>query len=287
MKINTNSNVYIITYSVVMVVLVAVLLTLAAVGLKPLQDKNILEDNKSQIVKALGSKSVTKPYLLDKNGVKIDSAEVKVFATLKNLKASHSAGKYPIFVAEDGSVVVPLYGKGLWDAIWGFIALEPDMNTVKGIVLNHKGETPGLGAEIATPKHQAKYVGKKIFDDEQFVGITLVKGGAENGNLHQVDAITGGTKTSDGVTKMIKNSLAPYEAYFKANKVEPAPVEETTVAEPTVAETTVAETTVEPAPVEETTVEGASDQVPSEGATETGESSAPASDLQNNHDLNK
>ena len=112
------------------------------------------------------------------------------------------------------------------------------MNTVKGIVLNHKGETPGLGAEIATPKHQGQYKGKTIFDGDEFVGISLVKGGADKDSLHEVDAITGGTKTSDGVTKMIQDCLAVYEPYFKAHKVvateEPATAE--SAAEPATAE---------------------------------------------------
>ena len=93
------------------------------------------------------------------------------------------------------------------------------MNTIKGIVLSHKGETPGLGAEIATPKHQAQYKGKTIFEGEELVGVTLKKGGADKDNLHEVDAITGGTKTSDGVTAMIKDCLASYKPYFEANKV--------------------------------------------------------------------
>ena len=71
-------------------------------------------------------------------------------------------GMYPIFKATEGSVVIPLYGAGLWGPIWGYIALEPDMSTVKGIVLDHKGETPGLGAEIATTKHQEMYVKKSV-----------------------------------------------------------------------------------------------------------------------------
>ena len=246
MKMNTNSNVYIITYSVVMVVIVAVLLTLAAIGLKPLQEKNVLEDNKAQIVKALGADSTTKPYLIDKNGEVKSDKEGEVFAALKDLKTSYAKGEYPIFVAEDGCVVVPLHGKGLWDAIWGFVALEADMNTIKGIVLNHKGETPGLGAEIATPKHQNQYKGKTIFEDDEFVGITLVKGGADKENLHEVDAITGGTKTSDGVTKMIKDCLTVYEPYFKAHK-SAAPV----AAEPTVEPT--AEPVVEAVSAEQNT----------------------------------
>jgi Na+-transporting NADH:ubiquinone oxidoreductase subunit C len=253
MKINTNSNAYIITYSVVMVVIVAVLLTLAAIGLKPLQDKNVLEDNKSQIMTALGSNVKTTPYLINKDGEVIGDKESEVFAALKDLKASYAAEEYPIFVAEDGSVVVPLFGKGLWDAIWGFVALEPDMNTIKGIVLNHKGETPGLGAEIATPKHQAMYKGKTIFEGEQFVGITLKKGGADKDNLHEVDAITGGTKTSDGVTKMIQDCLSIYEPYFKAHKVVASAAEP--AAEQVVAEPVVEQVIVEPAATEPVAVE--------------------------------
>ena len=280
MKINTNSNAYIITYSVVMVVIVAVLLTLAAIGLKPLQEENVLKDNKQQIVKALGSDSTTKPYLLDENGAVKSDKESEVFAALKDLGASYEKGEYPIFVAEDGSVVVPLHGKGLWDAIWGFVALESDMNTVKGIVLNHKGETPGLGAEIATPKHQAMYKGKTIFEGDEFVGISLVKGGADKENLHEVDAITGGTKTSDGVTKMIQDCLKVYEPYFKAHKNGAPVVEEVVAVEPT----TVEPVAVEPTTAEPTTVEPTVEPVAVEPIAEPAVESVP--EVQNTNDLN-
>jgi Na+-transporting NADH:ubiquinone oxidoreductase subunit C len=90
------------------------------------------------------------------------------------------------------------------------------MNTVKGIVLDHSGETPGLGAEITTPKHQAMYPGKTIYEGDAIVGVTLKKGGADKSNPHEVDAITGGTKTSDGVTAMISDCLNYYKPYFDA-----------------------------------------------------------------------
>ena len=226
MKFNTNSNVYIITYSVVMVVIVAVLLSLAAIGLKPRQDANILNEKKSQIVKALGYDATTVSYdevvaeaaLLNAEGVAVENDTQKVFDALQSVKDSRDAGEFPIFKATDGSVVVPLYGAGLWGPIWGYVALAPDMNTVKGIVLDHQGETPGLGAEIATAKHQAMYVGKTVFEGEEFVGITLKKGGADKNNPHEVDAITGGTKTSDGVSAMIKDCLVSYKPYFEAVK---------------------------------------------------------------------
>ena len=225
MKINTNSNVYIITYSVVMVVIVAVLLSLAAIGLKPRQDANILNEKKTQIVKALGYDATTsyddvvaEAALLNAEGAVVNNDVAKVFEALQSVKDSRDAGEFPIFKATDGSVVVPLYGAGLWGPIWGYVALAPDMNTVKGIVLDHQGETPGLGAEIATAKHQAMYVGKTVFEGEELVGITLKKGGADKNNPHEVDAITGGTKTSDGVSAMIKDCLVSYKPYFEAVK---------------------------------------------------------------------
>ena len=220
MKFNTNSNTYIIIYSVVMVVVVAVLLSLAALGLAPRQQANILNEKKTQIVKALGEDPATTNYddvikeamILNANG---EAVEGDVFTALNDLKASFAEGKYPIFVATSG-VVVPLYGAGLWGPIWGYIALDTDMNTVKGIVLDHSGETPGLGAEITTPKHQAMYPGKTVYEGDAIVGVTLKKGGADKNNPHEVDAITGGTKTSDGVSALISDCLNYYKPYFDA-----------------------------------------------------------------------
>mgnify|MGYP002968019192 CR=1 FL=1 len=108
-------------------------------------------------------------------------------------------------------------GVGLWGPVWGYVALEKDMNTVAGIIMAHKGETPGLGAEIATPKYQANFVGKTIFDGDKFVSVTLRKGGAKD-PAHEVDAISGGTKTSDGVTAMLYNSLHHYLPLLEAKR---------------------------------------------------------------------
>ena len=223
MKVNTNSNTYIIIYSIVMVVIVAVLLSVAALGLAPRQQENMLNEKKTQIVKALGEDPaatsydsvITKAVILDATGAVVSEDVKEVFAALNDLKASFAEGRYPLFVATSG-VVAPLYGAGLWGPIWGYIALDTDMNTVKGIVLDHAGETPGLGAEITTPKHQAMYPGKTVYEGDAIVGVTLKKGGAEKGNPHQVDAITGGTKTSDGVSAMIFDCLNYYKPYFDA-----------------------------------------------------------------------
>lgn len=224
-KMNVNSNAYIIIYSVVMVVIVAVLLAVTSLSLQERQGENILNEKKQQIVKALGENPETASYadvvseavMLDKNGNKIEGKnDTDIFNALGDLTASFDAGEYPVFKASNGSVVVPVYGAGLWGPIWGYIALEPDMNTVKGIVMDHSGETPGLGAEISTDAVQALFVGKTIFEGNEFVSVSMRKGGATNN--HEVDAISGGTKTCDGVNGMIKNSLMGYLPYINANK---------------------------------------------------------------------
>lgn len=115
--------------------------------------------------------------------------------------------------------IIPVRGKGLWGPIWGYIALEGDMNTVYGVSFGHKSETPGLGAEIETVKFQQQFNGKKIFDqDGDFVSIKAVKGGALPDNIHGVDAVSGATITSDGVTEMFRRTLSNYIPYFKKTK---------------------------------------------------------------------
>jgi Na+-transporting NADH:ubiquinone oxidoreductase subunit C len=231
---NKESNVYIIIYSTVMVVVVAVLLAVAALSLKDRQDANILNEKKNAILASLGATDQNydefiNAYAVNAEGEMIEGEDV--FVLLQDLKGSFEQGMYPVFEAQDGRVVLPITGTGLWGPIWGYIALESDMNTVAGIVLDHSGETPGLGAEIATPAHQAMYKGKQLFEGDEFVSVTLKKGGATEGNTHEVDAITGGTKTSDGVSAMLKNSIENYLPLLGAKKG--AAVAEEVVAEET------------------------------------------------------
>ncbi|MFI3323352.1 MAG: NADH:ubiquinone reductase (Na(+)-transporting) subunit C [Rikenellaceae bacterium] len=220
---NKNSNIYIIIYSTVMVVVVAFLLAFTAMSLKDLQAANILNEKQNAILVSLGAADKSyddyiTAFAVDAAGQKVAGIEgAEVLDMLADLKSTFEGDIYPVFQAEDGRVVVPISGNGLWGAIWGYVALESDMNTISGVVFDHAGETPGLGAEIATTKHQAQYVGKSIFDEGEFVSITLVKGGATQANfMHEVDGISGGTKTADGVTAMFNSSLAKYVAYFNS-----------------------------------------------------------------------
>ena len=217
---DTNSNAYIILYSTVMVVIVATLLALAALGLQKRQYENELNEKKQAILASLSASDqrydeFIDAYVVDKNGARIDGEDV--FTLLKDLPGAYAAGKFPVFEARDGRVVLPVTGSGLWGPIWCYVALEKDMNTVAGVIMAHKGETPGLGAEISTAKYQANFVGKTIFEGDKFVSVTLRKGGAKD-PAHEVDAISGGTKTSDGVTAMLYNSLANYLPLLEAKR---------------------------------------------------------------------
>lgn len=219
---DTNSNAYIILYSTVMVVVVATLLAVASLALQKRQYANELNEKKQSILLSLSAADRNYDEFIDAQVLGADGqplAEGDVFALLNDLPGAFAEGKFPIFRAADGRVVIPVTGAGLWGPIWGYVALEKDMNTVAGIIMAHKGETPGLGAEIATPKYQAKFVGKKIFDGDKFVSVALRKGGAKEPE-HEVDAISGGTKTSDGVTAMLYNSLGHYLPLFEAARGE-------------------------------------------------------------------
>lgn len=119
--------------------------------------------------------------------------------------------------------MVPLRGAGLWNAIWGYISLEEDLNTVKGISLDHAGETPGLGAEITQGWFKERFEGEKIQDQSgEIVGVNVQKGyaGGNDKNDNAVDAISGATITGDGVTAMISERLQHYKPYFVKHSVQ-------------------------------------------------------------------
>lgn len=125
-----------------------------------------------------------------------------------------------VFTKADGKKYYILYarGKGLWDEIWGCVALEDDFNTIAGVSFDHKAETPGLGAEIKDNKAWVKqFIGKKIYDGDTFKGINVRKGGAKD-PVYEVDGISGATITGDGVTDMLEDYLVDYEPYLKTIK---------------------------------------------------------------------
>ena len=227
---DVNSNKYTIGFSIVMVVIVALLLAFASEGLKPMQNQNIEREKMQNILKSVGievtrdeakdayDKYITEEIVLNDKGEQIEGDAFKV-DILKEYK-SGGQKKFPIFIYEsEGSkkYIIPLVGKGLWGPIWGYIALEEDKNTVAGASFDHKGETPGLGAEINQGWFQEPFVGKKIFDESgEYKSIRVIKGGAPEGDKHGVDAISGGTITGNGVSEMLVRTLKTYEPYLKS-----------------------------------------------------------------------
>lgn len=225
---NKQGNTYTFLYSIVLVVVVAALLAIVALSLQPAQNKNIENEKRQNILrsvnipstpensKELFDKYIVKQFIVNSKGEEI-TGDAFTVDLAKQAKKPCEEKLLPVFVAEiDGATkyILPIYGNGLWGPLWGYISLNEDKNTVYGTVFDHKGETPGLGAEITTPHFQTQFEGKMIFDNSQLVSILVKKGGGATG-AHEVDAISGGTITSKGVETMIKNYLTCYESFLK------------------------------------------------------------------------
>ncbi|MCB0640348.1 MAG: NADH:ubiquinone reductase (Na(+)-transporting) subunit C [Phaeodactylibacter sp.] len=158
--------------------------------------------------------------VVDMEGNELDGVMAEDVDMAKERKKPEAERRLPLFIySNDGQTdyIVSVRGNGLWDEIWGNIALESDLNTITGASFDHKGETPGLGAEIKdNPSFSRQFVGKTIFDDQgDYVSVKVQKGGAPDTAPHKVDAISGATITSDGVTEMLYRGIHYYLPYFK------------------------------------------------------------------------
>ena len=194
MKLNTNSNAYIIIYSSVLVIIVAFLLAFVYQALKPMQDANVALDIKKQILYSLN--------IRDLDGAE---AEAKYKEVVKEEKVINGQKLYACQIGDQMVVVVALKGMGLWGGISGYLAIDEN-DKVYGAYFNHESETAGLGAEIKDSREwQEKFIGKSIFDANGNVALSVVKK-VEDPNT-QVDCVTGATLTSNGVDAMIKDCL--------------------------------------------------------------------------------
>jgi Na+-transporting NADH:ubiquinone oxidoreductase subunit C len=244
------TNRYIFIYSSVMVIIVAAILSTAAMVLKPFQERNIAIakiqgilmaaeiEAESDNAEAIFDETIVEEIVIDQDGKvtgryadgKFVEGQDRAFdINLKEELYNKRKGepyKVPLYMAEaDGEkiYIIPLLGAGLWGPVYGNIALKADMNTVYGADFGHDKETPGLGAEISTRPFANQFKGKTLFNDNgEFVSITVKKGGAGTmppaEQIHGVDAISGGTITSDAVTKMLENCIENYVAYFKSQR---------------------------------------------------------------------
>lgn len=228
------SNRYIFIFSSVMVIIVATLLSLAATLLQPRQQRNLETEKKKSMLEAVGivsnaetaetlyEKYITASYVFDIKGNIVQGVDAFDVVLKDEQKKALDLQNLPLFEAqlENGEkiVIIPVEGKGLWGPIYGYISLKSDMNTIFGTTFDHKGETPGLGAEINTTDFESMFIGKRLFENESFVSISVLKGGAKPDDIHGVDAISGGTITSKGLEAMLKDCLVKYEDYFNNNR---------------------------------------------------------------------
>lgn len=237
---NTNSNSYTFIYAAVITVISAVLLAVASEGLRPAQEANILLEKKMNVLNAVrfrsserkeieeAYKKYIQEFVINTKGEEIIGVKAFDIVMKDESKKPKEERNLPLYIytGEDGKkyYIVPLAGVGLWGPIWGYISIDgSDFNTVYGAYFDHKGETPGLGAEISTEWFQQLFEGKKIFDNNSaFVSVRVMKKGTslgiENENEHRVDGISGGTITSTGVDKMLREWLEIYLPYLEKMK---------------------------------------------------------------------
>ena len=223
---NTNSNSYTVIYAAIMVIIVAFLLAFVSSSLKETQYKNVEQDTKKQILSAINvtdvkdaeaefAKYEVKDMLMNADGTLAPYTD----AFQVSYKGEIAEKRFHVFECKvDGATkyILPIYGAGLWGPIWGYVALNDDKDTVYGVYFSHAGETPGLGAEIATPKFQAQFAGKKVTENGA-IGLTVAKNGKVTKPEYEVDGISGGTITSQGVDAMLKDCLKEYNP-FLSNK---------------------------------------------------------------------
>lgn len=236
---NKDSNKATFLFSSIMVVVVAVMLSVTSISLSPYQAKNSRIEKMKNILTSVSvltetddtervfDQYISRQIVLNNKGEEVTGKVAAFDIDLKKELDKVKTGKtdeqlFPLFICnKDGKsfYIIPVRGKGLWGPIWGYISLESDMNTIYGVSFGHKSETPGLGAEIETEKFQQQFIGKKIFDEAgDFVSVAAIKGGSAPTDMHGVDAISGATITSKGVTEMFHRTLSNYIPYFKSRK---------------------------------------------------------------------
>lgn len=225
---NREGNLYTFIYASVMVVIVAAALSFASTSLKPFQEKNVEIAKKIDILTSVNVASdamnaeklydeyVKETFIVNSKGEKLDgnAFDIDLKTELEKDVADRSLPVYMITLTDGKKkVVLPVRGKGLWGPIWGYVSLNDDKSTIFGATFGHKGETPGLGAEIATPAFQGQFKGKELLANGK-VSFEVIKGGAPAGQKNAVDAVSGGTITSVGLQDMINDCLSTYETFL-------------------------------------------------------------------------
>jgi len=245
MSINTEKNSYTIVFAVIMVAVVGSLLALMASGLKSKIKENERFEKQQNILYAMGvnrnqdessvnfipttevesifNNIIEGQYVL--SGREIQAQEEAYLIDLKkeiNKIKKGDKANLPLFIGTNDNqkyYIIPMYGKGLWDAIWGYMAVDEDM-IIKGVYFDHKAETPGLGANIKLRYFMDDFIGESIAPNGKFGGISVVKGNNDPLNKDksdaEVDALAGATITGNGVSDMIKESVKLYQPFLQS-----------------------------------------------------------------------
>lgn len=207
------TNRYMLLYSLGLAAVVALLLTVVATGLKERQQNNIRNEKMQQLLATIGIDAprdgvqpIYNQYFKEELNVAQDGQEP---LTLYLYEKEGQSG-----------YVIPTTGNGLWGKVYANVALADDLNTITGITFSHDSETPGLGAEITSEAFRNQFIGKQILDNSgNVVSVAVVKH-ADPSDLHQVDAISGGTMTSNGVSAMLLDELKRYQDYISSQRKE-------------------------------------------------------------------
>ena len=231
---NTDSNKHTYLFAAIMVITVAFVLSFTSESLKELKVDNIKKEKMQNILFAAGinvsrdeSEELYTQYIVEElsltNNGDIDNTVSAFNINLAlEIKKDINNQRFPLYVAnidDNRYYIIPLRGNGLWNAIWGYMALKEDVNTIKGVSFGHQAETAGLGAEITEDWFTNSFVDEKILNDNgDFVGVYVTKTNNDPENTdkndNEVDAISGATITGDGVADMIKERLENYLPYF-------------------------------------------------------------------------
>ena len=235
----TDSNSYTIIFSIILVLVVGSLLAFFANATKEMRDNNDKVKTQMDILSAMGVDSdrssateifnqyIKAQYVIEGENVTEDKEAylINIKKELDNAKQG-LVQKLPLFIGEkDGKkiYIVPVRGNGLWDAIWGYIALNDDLKSINGVFFDHKGETPGLGANITESFFKDDFKGEMLFDASgNYKSVEISKSNGDPNNEdktdNQVDAISGATITGNGVGAMLKSGIKLYLPYFETLK---------------------------------------------------------------------
>jgi Na+-transporting NADH:ubiquinone oxidoreductase subunit C len=247
MAINTDKNSYTVLFATGMVIIVGALLAFMASSFKEKITENKRIEKQQNILYAMGvnendetsvefvsksvvgkefTKYIVKQYVITGNDV-VEDANAYLIDIKKEeaaAKDSNYTRRLPLFVGEKDNVtfyIIPVRGKGLWDAVWGYVAIDTQL-VIQGVYFDHAGETPGLGSNIKERFFMDDFKGEHFMDGDTFKGVAVAKGNADPKNNRKtdfaVDAIAGATITGDGISAMLKKDLQLYVPYLKTLK---------------------------------------------------------------------